>query len=414
MINLSATWISSHAHLKPLREHLPLLPEQIYHCDCCGMDNAYHVCAHLRWGEAIWVEEAKILYCPDCDNFMLEDSELTAISSSFPNLAGLPVTAVEARLWSPMPTFLTVEPTTRCNFKCWYCIGRHMEQKDINVDDFISILDHAPSIRTIALVGEGEPLMHTGFFDMARMAIERGKKVMIVSNGSTLSTSNVKKLCETGVTYISISIDSTDSADFAKSRIDGDLDKVLKGIERLRRFRDENGYKYPKIALKGTLFDYSEHELLNIVEVAKASGVEIFESFQALNPKTSYMRIYPEEHAEQFSAIDRVVQTIGQDSCAAKGLLKPFEDFLAEEDIEFVGQERPNGLRKNCDERYMYALLSGDITPCCQIKDPIDPNWNLIHHSLYEIYKDSNYENVRFNLWNGLFPIYCEGCWKTR
>jgi len=27
---------------------------------------------------------------------------------------------------------------------------------------------------------------------------------------------------------------------------------------------------------------------------------------------------------------------------------------------------------------------------------------------------DPEYENVRFNLWNGIFPSYCEGCWKTR
>jgi MoaA/NifB/PqqE/SkfB family radical SAM enzyme len=414
MINLTAAWLASHDHLKSFRNHLPLTPDQRHPCPICAANQAHHVRAHLRLGEAIWIEETKILYCPSCENFILEDSELAAISSSLPSSVGLPVTAVNARLWSPMPTFLNVEPTTRCNFRCWYCVGRHMEQKDIKVDDFISILDHAPSIRTIALVGEGEPLMHTGFFDMARMAIERGKKVIIVSNGSTLSTSNVKKLCETGVTYVSISIDSIDPARFAKSRIDGDLEKVLRGIKRLRRFRDENGYKYPKIALKGTLFDYSEHELLNIVELAKEYGAEIFESFQTLNQKTSYLEIYPEEHAGQFAAIGRVAQTIVQDSRRAKNLLKPFEDFAAEEGIEFGGQERPNGLRKNCDERYTYALLSGDITPCCQIKDPIDPNWNLVHHSLDDIYKDRNYENVRFNLWNGLFPSYCEGCGKTR
>lgn len=414
IINLTSAWLASHGHLKPLRDHLPLSPDQRRRCPVCGKGMAYHVRAHLRFGESAWIEEAKVLYCADCENFMLEESEQAAANSNRPNLAGLPVTAVDARLWSPMPTFLNIEPTTRCNFSCWYCVGRHMEQKDIRVDDFISILDHAPSIRTIALVGEGEPLMHTDFFDMARMATERGKKVVIISNGSTLSTSNVRKLCESGVAYVSISIDSTDAARFAKSRIDGDLKKVLEGIERLRRFRDENGYKYPKIALKGTLLNYSEHELLDIVELARKYGVEIFESFQALNPKASYMRIYPGEHAEQFAAIGRVARTIDRDSRIAKGLLKPFEDFAAEEGIEFGGAGRPNGLRKNCDEQYIYALLSGDVTPCCQVKDIVDPDWNLVRHSLDEIYGNRNYENVRFNLWNGLFPIYCEGCSRTR
>ena len=78
------------------------------------------------------------------------------VEARVPAAVGLPVTAVDARLWSAAPTFLNIEPTTRCNFSCWYCIGRHMVQADIEVDNFARMLDNYPSVKAIALVGDGQ------------------------------------------------------------------------------------------------------------------------------------------------------------------------------------------------------------------------------------------------------------------
>lgn len=288
-----------------------------------------------------------------------------------------------------------------------------MEQQDIRKEDFATVLANAPTIRTIALVGEGEPLVHPDFFEMASMAVAQGKKVVIISNGSLLNDANVKKLCESGVAYVSISIDSTDPARFARSRINGNLAEVLRNIQRLRAFRDANGYRYPKIAIKGTLFDYSEGELLDIVTLAREHGAEFFESFQPLNAKQSYVDIYPEENRGQLAYLARVSRAIIRDSGRARQVLRPAEEFLAEEGIEFGGPGRANGLRQNCDEQYVYALLTGDITPCCQVKQPLDPEWNLFRHPLNAIFQNPQYENMRFNLWNGISPEYCRGCGKT-
>ena len=267
---------------------------------------------------------------------------------------------------------------------------------------------------TQVAIGEGEPLMHKGFFDMARMAADRGIRVLSLSNGSTFSSSNVAKLCEAGVCYISVSIDSVDPATFASSRLDGDLKQVLTGIRRLADYRDTHGYRYPRIGLKGTLFTHTEDQLPEIVRVAREHGVDLFESFQPLNPMSTYVPIYPKDQLGQLPLVDRVSRAIARDGQAATHLLKPAASFCEEEGIRVDKNGTPNGLRPNCDEEWVYSLLSGDITPCCQIKTPPSPNWNLARRPLAEIMADPDYENTRFNLWNGLFPPYCEGCWKTR
>jgi MoaA/NifB/PqqE/SkfB family radical SAM enzyme len=216
------------------------------------------------------------------------------------------------------------------------------------------------------------------------------------------------------VAYISISIDSANADKFAESRIDGRLEQVWRGIRNLRKYRDDNGFRFPVIALKGTLFTDTIDEIPSIVEAAKKNGVEVFESFQALNPMSNYVRIYPAQKLAELMDIDRVSAAVRRDSPRATESLKSMADFCTEAGIDFDKSGRPNALRQNCDEQWIYSLLSGDITPCCQIKTPISPKWNVFDHSLDEIMREPSYENVRFNLWNGFFPNYCDGCWKTR
>lgn len=404
MIDITPLWNQAHPHLYPLADSLPLVAGQLETCAACGQTGAFRLLAHVRFGADRWREECEVLWCPQCRKWFVSEDPSDA-----------PPTAVDARLWSRTPTVLNLEPTTRCNFSCWYCVGRHMEQKDIGVDDFARILDHFPSLRCIALVGEGEPLMHKGFFDMARMATERGISVVTLSNGSTLSASNVKKLCESGVRYISISIDAFDRDTFASSRINGDLSQVLAGIKRLADYRDAHGFRHPRIGLKGTLFADTQDQIPGIVALAQAHGVEIFESFQPLNPMSTYLPIYPAEKRQELDAerLNQVAAAIRRDAAKAIETLKPVSRFCEEEGIAASNCGKPNRLRPNCDEEWIYALLSGDVTPCCQIKSPVSPHWNIARHGIDAIVADTLYENTRFNLWNGLFPSYCAGCWKT-
>ena len=79
---------------------------------------------------------------------------------------------------------LQVEPTTRCNFTCGFCAGRHLDQSDLALATFDALLDQLPDVEHLELQGEGEPLMHTDFFAMAERARARGIEVSTITNGS--------------------------------------------------------------------------------------------------------------------------------------------------------------------------------------------------------------------------------------
>ena len=404
-IDVTALWQTSHQHLQPYE-----VPTEELNSSSRSVGS---VLANLRFAGFHWVEKVEINYQHNPLRFWIEDTEIVRISKTLPYLKPHLPDQIDARLWTRDITMINIEPTTRCNFSCWYCVGRQMVQEDIDPDNFPRLLANFPNLKTIALVGEGEPLMHKGFFSMARQARDHGARVLIISNGSTLSSSVVRQLCESEVAYVAISIDSIDPDTFARSRLGGDLNQVWRGIERLRKYRDDNGYRYPKIALKGTLFSYSQHDLSTIVREAFSRGVEIFESFQALNPKESYVKFYPKDALQEVTMAPEVSAIMGRDLANFINPMKTFESFCLEEGIE-IPTSKSNRLRKNCDETWLYALLSGDITPCCQVKQSPSDHWNVFTRTVDSILSDASYENLRFNLWNGLFPTFCKSCWKTR
>ena len=403
-MDLSELWKARHSHLRPYAyalkgRHL-------------AKQHNGSVLADVEFNRNIRIEKVAIQYEQSSSRFWIDSSELSRIQQLIPGAQDLVASSIDARLWTRDITMINIEPTTRCNFSCWYCVGRQMIQEDIDPRNFAKMLKNFPNVKTIALVGEGEPLMHKGFFEMARSARDHGARVLIISNGSTLSTSNVQQLCDAEVAYIAVSIDSIDPDQFARSRIGGDLNQVWRGIERLRIYRDRHGYRYPKIALKGTLFSYSQNDLKKIVNEAFSRGIEIFESFQALNPKESYVNFYPKEMLSEVSQAPLVSQVMANDVGTLINPLKAFEVFCQEEGIE-IPSPMANRLRGNCDETWLYSLLSGDITPCCQIKQSPSKQWNVFEQPVSTILNDMDYENLRFNLWNGIFPDSCMGCWKT-
>ena len=412
-VDLTELWQSSHAHLFPVLNDGAFVLDAKGGCQVCGKNHALPLFADLSFAGTVR-KAAQIGYCPDHARYYLETvllqgyrEELGLADSAIPD-------ALDGRLWFRQPKILNIEPTTRCNFSCWYCVGRSMKQEDIDIDGFSKMLENFEGLEALALVGEGEPLLHKEFFKMAQMAREKNIRVLTISNGSAFSQSVIRQLCESEIAYVSISIDSHIPETFASSRLEGNLDKVLQGIKRLRDFRDANGYQYPKIGLKGTLFRDTQNQIPAIVEAAKAHGVEIFESFQPLNPKQNYIKIYPEFAVGEISSLAEVGEAIARDSAYGRQALKPFQDFCQDEQMAFFPEVVNRPLGHSCNETWAYSLLSGDITPCCQIKSGFSGVWNIFERKLDDIVNAPDYENVRFNLWNGIFPNYCSGCWKTR
>ena len=194
--------------------------------------------------------------------------------------------------------FAQIEPTTRCNFTCGFCSGRQMDQSDFAVEDFERLLASFPDLEHIELQGEGEPLLHKGFFEMARQARARGIRLSMITNGSLLSEERVAAILDVGFEAIYVSIESPEEAAFQKIR-GGLLSKVKEGIARLLAARNARGMKQPTVGFAITVLKDTAQSLPAIADLYHELKMDGGATVQPLNRMDCYTGVYDSEMQAQ-------------------------------------------------------------------------------------------------------------------
>ena len=264
--------------------------------------------------------------------------------------------------------FVQVEPTTRCNFTCGFCSGRQMDQSDLSLENFERLLDSFPDIEHIELQGEGEPLLHKGFFEMARRARARGIRLSMITNGSLLSAERVAALLDVGVEAVNVSIESPDPKQFQRIR-GGRFDKVKEGIARLLAARRARGLDRPKVGLAITVLKNTMGSLPKIAELYHELGMDGGATIQPLNRMDDYAEVYDSETAAQLLTPEEVarVWALVQKNPALRAMSR-----AARESRHFYPSlSQRFGAPHGCPwvKGGLYVDRHGGITTCCMVKD---------------------------------------------
>lgn len=172
---------------------------------------------------------------------------------------------------------LMIETTNRCNLKCATCFSHQdgRAKADMTLKDFIKLIkSNANHISHISLYNYGEPLLNKSTFAMIRYAKKMGiKYVKLATNGTLLTGQKAVALVNSGLDYISISLDGASAATYAQFRIGGNFGLVVKNIERLVAIRDCAGTDL-EIELQFIIMSHNEHELADIEALARKLKVD--------------------------------------------------------------------------------------------------------------------------------------------
>lgn len=124
---------------------------------------------------------------------------------------------------------IQIEVTTRCNYGCFYCAGRDMAQRHMDMELFKSILKKLPhGGHRVSLQGEGEPMMHPNFWEMVEMVTALGHIPYTITNGSLMKPEKVAA----NFPRIGVSIDTVDPEEAHRIKR-FKLEKMLKNFEKL-------------------------------------------------------------------------------------------------------------------------------------------------------------------------------------
>jgi len=126
--------------------------------------------------------------------------------------------------------YVQIELTTICNFACFYCAGRDMPQRHMDMAVFMQIvsrLPHAAGV-TVSLQGEGEPTLHPQFWDMAEAVLAKGHQTYTITNGTRVDVAQF----DASLSTVGVSIDTFDPEEAERiGRFN--LPKVLANFEAL-------------------------------------------------------------------------------------------------------------------------------------------------------------------------------------
>ena len=135
------------------------------------------------------------------------------------------------------PRRIDLEITNLCNIQCTICPRSDMARprQHMSPDLWKSIIDQ---LRGYGLVDSwfhlfGEPLLHPRLFDMLEYARRSGAFLHsgLSTNGMKLSLDNSRRLIESGLHRIVISLDGVDEKSYSKVRSGGDYHRIVNNIE---------------------------------------------------------------------------------------------------------------------------------------------------------------------------------------
>ena len=173
------------------------------------------------------------------------------------------------------PDTLQISLTSRCNLRCKMCsVWENANKNDeLSLEEIKNVIDQSQEwgIKEINLCG-GEPLLSEVCFDVIDYAKKHDMRVILTTNGTTINENVAKRLLESGLDIITISLDGAYPQTHDKIRGQpGAYDKIVQGIRYLNTFKKTS--RLVKVLIL-TISNYNLDELEAYFYLAKDLSVD--------------------------------------------------------------------------------------------------------------------------------------------
>lgn len=153
--------------------------------------------------------------------------------------------SMQARLGEvdSLPTSILVLPTSRCNFRCVMCgqrDNRAYARQDIPREGLALLAALMPFAQEVWINGGGEPLLYPHILELLDAVGHKGVRVRMITNGSAMTPPVARKIVETGVSDIRISINAARPQTYRDIHW-FPMHKVLANMAKLMEYNKELG-----------------------------------------------------------------------------------------------------------------------------------------------------------------------------
>ena len=313
-----------------------------------------------------------------------------------------------------LPIKLDIENVSRCNFACIMCVvndwgPKRQRAADLTLEAFKSIIDEQVGLLEIKLQGIGEPLLQgDDFFEMIRYARARHIWVRTTTNASLLHLKdNYKKLIDSGVNEVQISVDGATKEVFEGIRNGGRFDRVAANCKLINDYASQQGRRVTKMWTVVQRDNYDQVMDLSLTELAGELG---FRDQAFAFSLTDWGREDWRERNDNVTVDDGLTLDLGQRLLARGADLGVNIGFW-----RVTAKYETSSKEKLCPWPFERAMITSDdrVTPCCAIGDPDSFELGAgSDKSLLEIWNSEEYREFRQAHLSGDIPPVCRGCYQ--
>lgn len=308
------------------------------------------------------------------------------------------------------PLFMVWNVTKKCNLRCRFCGAWKDGSTGLRGNESLSLLESIGIVRNIADSGVwylsicgGEPLLHGGVFGIMKEAKKRGLIVNISTNGLLLKEC-AKELADSGVDFVTVSIDGPDSEVVEKVRGSQELFRnIVDGITSLRTRCGRRVYIEARFMINKVNYKYMDP----FVEIFKRRVDSIIFKPIYRNDNMSYT--VPEDLS--FSSADEYPFRSIYNSLLVKH--RRFDNPYNRLIPDFLFNPKRVVGRYRCFAGTFFGSIGedGGLYPCLEMSDCEKAGFgNLRDSPLTEIWRSDAMKAVRSRFKNGLS---CD-CWMDR
>jgi pyrroloquinoline quinone biosynthesis protein E len=276
-------------------------------------------------------------------------------------------------------------------------------------EEFAHLIDENYGLVEIKIQGMGEPtLARDDFYRMIRYAREQHIWVRTVTNGSLLHLNdNSRKLLESGINEVQISIDGADKQTLESIRVGSKFERVTENVRELNVMAKEKNLQVTKMWT--VVQNQNLSQLRQIVHLAHDLG---FTSMVFSLDISDWGNSFWTSKIQQKSAANIFDLKLAQELHELGNKLGVVVAFWNINSKYELGD-----LEKLCEWPFERAYVASDnrIVPCCMIADP-DTFEIKGTGTFVEIWNSKAYEKFRESHLSGdstMLPKICQGCYKS-
>jgi heme b synthase len=170
------------------------------------------------------------------------------------------------------------ETTAGCNLECIHCrrleVSHELAKDDMTTEESKAFIDSLTEFASpILVLSGGEPLFRPDIFEIARYATDKGLTVAMATNGTLVNAEVARKLKESGIRRVSISLDGATAKIHDEFRkIPGSFEDAIQGLHLCQEAGIET-------QINSTVARHNVHELKDLYKMAIELGAKALHIF---------------------------------------------------------------------------------------------------------------------------------------